>query len=70
MTTTGMPSVAEQIQLAGLIRLESTGLQQSQAILPMIPDQELRQQVESCVQTSKAHLTALEAFCKEHQLIQ
>lgn len=70
MTTNQMPTVGEQVQLSMLIKSEATALQQSQAILPMIADPELRQQVESCVQTSKAHLTALLSYSKQHQLVQ
>jgi len=66
MTTSGTPTVAEQIQLSGLITMEATGLQSAQAGLPMIADPELRQQIEAGIQTGKTHLTALMGFSKEH----
>lgn len=64
-----MPTVAEKVQLSHLMESEAVGIQKSQAMLPMLADPQLRQQVEACMQTGKVHLGALLTFSKEHNLI-
>lgn len=61
-------SVHETLQLNELIRIESMETQKVQAMLPMIGDPDLRQQLNACVQTGQAHVKALVDFCKAHNL--
>ncbi|MFZ5813698.1 MAG: hypothetical protein ACOY93_00160 [Bacillota bacterium] len=70
MTANALPTVAEQVQLATLLQSEAVALRKIQAMQPVISDPELRQQVQTCIQTGKNHLTALMSFGKEHRLIQ
>lgn len=58
----------ELLQLQELIRMESMGVQQVQAMLPMISDPEFKQLMTTCVETGKAHVNALVDFCKLHNL--
>jgi len=61
-------SAHEMLQLNELIRMESMDVQKVQAMLPMIADPELRQQLNTCVQTGRAHVKALVDFCHAHGL--
>lgn len=49
----------EQLSLHELIRMESMTIQQTQAMMPMIADEDLRREMTSCLQTGKAHLKTL-----------
>lgn len=59
----------EKLQLQELIRMETAGVQKAQATLAMVSDQDLRQELTTCLQTGKAHLKAMVAFCQENQLV-
>ena len=60
---------AEQVALSSMLQAEVVAVRQIQAILPMVADQEMRQEIEACIQTGKTHISALLAFSKEHYLI-
>lgn len=60
---------AEQVALSSMLQAEVVAVRQIQAILPMVADQEMRQEIEACIQTGKTHISALLSFSKEHHLI-
>ena len=62
-------SVHEMLQLNELIRLESGDVQKTKAMLPMISDPDLRQQLNACLQTGQAHVKALVDYCRTHQIV-
>lgn len=72
MTTTATRvkvTAHEKLQLQELFRMETAGVQKAQATLPMVSDPDLRQELETCLQTGRAHLKAMVAFCRENQLV-
>lgn len=64
-----MPTAVEQAELSAMLQAEVVALRQVQAILPMIADQEMREQMEACIQTGKTHLHSLLAYSHTHHLI-
>ncbi|HWI60207.1 MAG TPA: hypothetical protein VNT75_00070 [Symbiobacteriaceae bacterium] len=62
------PTTHEMLQITELLRLESTDVQQMQAMLPMVADPELRTEISNCIQTGTTHVKALVAFCQSQQL--
>lgn len=61
-------TVHETLQLNELIRIEAAEVQRVQAMLPMIADPELKQQLNACLQTGRAHLKALVDYCRSHNM--
>lgn len=68
-TTTTRLTEAERVHLSAMLQAEAVGVRQLQAILPMVADQEMRQELEACIQTGKTHLGTLLAFSQQHHLI-
>lgn len=60
-------TVHETLQLNELVRMESGDVQKLQAILPMVSDAELRQEISSCIQAGSSHVKALVDLSKKAQ---
>ncbi|MDF2629603.1 MAG: hypothetical protein K0R39_3434 [Symbiobacteriaceae bacterium] len=58
----------EMLEINELLRMESTEVLKMQAMLPMIADADLRQEMESCITTATHHTQALVKFCQANQL--
>jgi hypothetical protein len=56
------------LQLNELLRMQSTEVRKMRAMLPMLGDPDLRQEVTACIQADSAQVKALVDFCKEAQL--
>jgi hypothetical protein len=69
MTTGQKPTEHELLQLQELLRVETMEIQKTQAILPMIGDADLRQELSACLQTGTAHVKALVNYCQTQQLV-
>ena len=63
------PTTHELMKLNELIRTEAVELQKLAPVLPMIGDAELREHLEGCLNTGKAHLKALVGFCRENGVV-
>lgn len=68
MTNMATPTVHEKLVLNEVIRTEAADVQKVQAMLPMIGDPELRQLLEGCVTSGKAHVRTLVDFCHKHNV--
>lgn len=62
------PTTMETLQLNELIRVEAMELQKVQAMMPLIADADLKQELSGCVQTAQTHLKALVEFTKKNQV--
>ncbi|HYF81090.1 MAG TPA: hypothetical protein VD973_28590 [Symbiobacteriaceae bacterium] len=58
----------EMLEINELLRMESTEVQKMQALLPMVADADLRQEIEACISTATHHTQALVKFCQANQL--
>lgn len=62
------PTAREMLELNELLRMETVEVQKMQAMLPMIGDEDLRREMNNCIQTDTAHIKAMVDFCKANQL--
>jgi hypothetical protein len=62
------PTVHEMLQFNELLRMQSTEVLKMQAMLPMLSDPDLRQEVQACVQADSAQVKAIVDFCKTEKL--
>lgn len=58
------PTVHEMLQMGELLRTQSAEVQKLKAMMPMLSDPDLRQEVQSCISTSSGHAKALLDFCQ------
>jgi predicted metal-dependent hydrolase len=56
------------LQMGELLRMQATEVQKLKAMMPMLSDPDLRQEVQTCVSTSSAHAKALLDFCQANGL--
>ena len=64
------PTVHEMIQINEMLRMESTDVQKLQAVMPMVSDPDLRQEIGSCIENGSSRVKMIVDFCKEHGLAQ